>query len=64
MGERRNELVQICDFVVLSEDDETLVQVTSIYTSYLNHSFRNTVCHTYDNPVLLLWVVYLHVVVL
>jgi hypothetical protein len=64
VGERRNELVQNCDFIVLSENDETLAQVTSIYTSYLNHCFRTTVCHTYDNPMLLLWVVYLHVVVL
>ena len=52
------------DFSVLYEDDETLAQVTSNCTSYLNHCFRTTVCHTYDNPMLLLWVVYLHVVVL
>jgi hypothetical protein len=49
---------------VFSEDDETLAQVTGNCISYLNHCFRTTVCDTYDNPMLLLWVVYLHVVVL
>ena len=55
------EVVQNCDF---TEGDETLAQVTSNYTSCLNHCFRTAVCHAYDNPVLLLWVVYLHVVVI
>jgi len=57
------EIVQSCDFSLFSEDDETLAQVTSNYTSFLNHCFRTTVCHTYDNTMLLLWIVYLHVVV-
>jgi len=56
------EIVQSCDFSLFSEGDETLAQVTSNYTSFLNHCFRTIVCHTYDNPVLLLWVIYLHVV--
>jgi hypothetical protein len=55
------EIMQNYDFSLFSENDEMLAQVTSNYTSFLNHCF---VCHTYDNPVLLLWVVYLHVVVI
>ena len=58
------EIVQICDFSLFSEDDEMLAQVTSNYTSFLNHCFKTTVCHTFDIPMLLFWVVYLHVVVL
>ena len=55
------EVVQNCDF---TEGDETLAQVTSNYTAFLNHSFRTAVCHANDNTLLLLWVVYLHVVVI
>jgi len=56
--------MQNCDFSLFSEDDEMLAQVTSNYTSFLNHRFRTTVYHTFDNPVLLLWVVYLHIVMI
>ena len=55
------ELLQNCDF---TEGDETLAQVTSNYIAFLNHSFRIAVCHATDNTLLLLWVVYLHVVVI
>ena len=58
------EIVQNCDFTLFSEGDEILVQVTSNYTSFLNQCFRTTVCHANDSTVLLLWVVYLHIMVI
>jgi len=57
-------IVQNCDFSLFSEAHEMLVQMTSNCTSFLKHRFKTTVYHTFDNPMLLLWMVYLHVVVI
>jgi hypothetical protein len=40
-----------------------LAQVASNYTSFLNHCSRTKLFHTYNNPVPLQWLVYLHIFV-